>query len=58
MFPRFNEKNYLKRQGENEFSPWRFIFFLKQESPEQPIFYDFTYKNDNTCLRPNKKGIY
>lgn len=34
------------------------FFFLKQESPAQPIFYNFTYKNDNTCLRPNKKGIY
>ena len=57
-FPHFNEKNYLKSQGENKFSPWLLFCFLKQESLKQPIFYDFTYKNDNTCLRPNKKGIY
>ena len=24
-FPHFNEKNYLKSQGENKFSPWLFI---------------------------------
>ena len=40
-FPHFNEKNYLKSQGENKLSPWPFIFFLKQESPAQPMYYDF-----------------
>ena len=25
-FPHFNEKNYLKSQGENKLSPWPFYF--------------------------------
>ena len=54
-FPHFNEKKYLKSQGANNFSPWLFIFFLKQESLKQPMFYDFYIQNDNTCLRPNKR---
>ena len=54
-FLRFNEKNYLKCQGENKVSPWLFIFLLKQESLVHPTFYDFYIQNDNTCLHPNKR---
>ena len=54
-FPHFNEKNYLKAKEKINFLLGFLFCFLKQESLKQPIFYDFTYKNDNTCLRPNKR---
>ena len=58
-FPHFNEKNYLKSQGENKLSPWPFYFSSSNKNHQHnQCIMIFTYKNHNTCLRPNKKGIY
>ena len=58
-FLRFNEKKYLKSQGANKFSLLGFFFSLSNKNHQNKrYFMIFTYKNDNTCLRPNKQGMY
>ncbi|MGR6008836.1 hypothetical protein ACT7CZ_12130, partial [Bacillus cereus] len=44
-FLRFNEKNYLKCQGENKVSPWLFYFpFSNKNHWYNQRFMIFTYK--------------